>query len=644
MSPIYLWDDGGGPKILLEGSAVAVAQDCCCGEVPTGDCTVCCQCWRIKAETTYDGNVSKGSVLSIGTPIVLQWQPETRYSVGDQIASTDGLNFFICTTEGISGSVEPAWNLDSCNSETTDGTVVWERVLEQFVNGCICSLDDTAIDIIDSKGDPVGTLTFEVFRLTYDRIVIKASIVGTVNESYPAQEFTYPGGICSPITFTIETGLLSQLGDITITMNDCADCDSFPSYTYDSVTDLGNGNIRFNFTTPSFDTPDPTRYEAIIISTGPYAGEYPILDLGNFAIDVCGAFVGTDTGTLTVKVSRPSMLLTVYGPEGWAPLTGYELGAAVLSSDSDVYELTSIQAPTAQPAVGTDWAPNTFYSAGDIVHPIAEDPGDPLSLTYYSFKCISPGTSGGSEPNWNTTPGAITADPGFTTGGVYWRRVVVSGGTEPTWDTVVGNTTVEGEITWTRRVSIQVSWCGEIWDLQFESGDEREVCPDSYFLENSYVTLGPYYTYRQTHRNFVEAWEVFGADGLILWRGGGTVRGWDYGYFAGSWVRYDLRYSGYVGYALNRKTLNVRGAVSERGAFGSGLARPVALNYFRQAPNYAVRQLYDKIWNAPWAESNDFLITDDWFDIHTANGITFKWERGVDWPTSAPGISYLPKP
>ena len=52
----------------------------------------------------------------------------------------------------------------------------------------------------------------------------------------------------------------------------------------------------------------------------------------------------------------------------------------------------------------SDWAASTSYTAGDVVKKVSA--GD---MTIY-MHCTTTGTSGGSEPSWNTTVGATTTD------------------------------------------------------------------------------------------------------------------------------------------------------------------------------------------------------------------------------------------
>jgi hypothetical protein len=134
------------------------------------------------------------------------------------------------------------------------------------------------------------------------------------------------------------------------------------------------------------------------------------------------------------------------------------------------------------------WAATTAYTAGvSLVRQLAA----PAFAAERVFLCIQSGTSGGTEPTWGTTTGAITT----TDGTVHWLEVTgcaalngdvantpkwangggggrppaasqtvtdaagthafictvsgTTGGTEPTWNTTaVGNTTTDGTVTW----------------------------------------------------------------------------------------------------------------------------------------------------------------------------------------------------
>lgn len=56
------------------------------------------------------------------------------------------------------------------------------------------------------------------------------------------------------------------------------------------------------------------------------------------------------------------------------------------------------------------WAATTAYSLGQMLQPLASPDG-------YRYECTTAGTSDGSEPTWDTTPGNTTAD-----GSVVWTN------------------------------------------------------------------------------------------------------------------------------------------------------------------------------------------------------------------------------
>jgi hypothetical protein len=55
----------------------------------------------------------------------LPWQATTAYVVGQYMFPGNGY-YFQCITAGTSGSSQPTWNTDDMNTNTTDGTVVWQ--------------------------------------------------------------------------------------------------------------------------------------------------------------------------------------------------------------------------------------------------------------------------------------------------------------------------------------------------------------------------------------------------------------------------------------------------------------------------------------------------------------------------------------
>lgn len=62
------------------------------------------------------------------------WQPDTQYGAGDPVVPTAGSpdRFFVATVDGLSGSVEPAWN-NAINAVTRDNEEVWNTQKEPKV-------------------------------------------------------------------------------------------------------------------------------------------------------------------------------------------------------------------------------------------------------------------------------------------------------------------------------------------------------------------------------------------------------------------------------------------------------------------------------------------------------------------------------
>ena len=127
----------------------------------------------------------------------------------------------------------------------------------------------------------------------------------------------------------------------------------------------------------------------------------------------------------------------------------------------------------------TTWAASTAYSLGDRRLSTGTVPA--LGI---HFEVTTAGTSGGTEPTWNTTVGGTTSDGSVTwttrgsaavwvlstayvvgdrvvatTSAIASRRALVfecttagtSGGTEPSWSTTVGGTQTDNTVTWTVR-------------------------------------------------------------------------------------------------------------------------------------------------------------------------------------------------
>lgn len=87
------------------------------------------------------------------------------------------------------------------------------------------------------------------------------------------------------------------------------------------------------------------------------------------------------------------------------------------------------------------WAASTAYSLGDKVRPLTSPPSGKL------FRCTTAGTSGGSEPTWNTTLGATTND-----GSVVWtcesdQRLL--------WDGTNDELSLDGYISFTSDAAIR---------------------------------------------------------------------------------------------------------------------------------------------------------------------------------------------
>jgi hypothetical protein len=96
-------------------------------------------------------------------------------------------------------------------------------------------------------------------------------------------------------------------------------------------------------------------------------------------------FLLTTTGGFGVRYADK----TTAEAAGWNVY--YENGG---SSSALTYTLTPVDAD--------DWAASTAYALGDIVIPTS--PGN------YEYVCSTAGTTGGTEPTWDTTEGGTTSD------------------------------------------------------------------------------------------------------------------------------------------------------------------------------------------------------------------------------------------
>ena len=88
---------------------------------------------------------------------------------------------------------------------------------------------------------------------------------------------------------------------------------------------------------------------------------------------------------------------------------------------------------------GVSWASLSVYSIGTAVVGMVPDPTSGSVPNF--FYCISPGTSGATEPSWLSGPGTVVGDG---TDGLVWENH----GTVPTWAMDIGpNTPIVGTMT-----------------------------------------------------------------------------------------------------------------------------------------------------------------------------------------------------
>ena len=151
---------------------------------------------------------------------------------------------------------------------------------------------------------------------------------------------------------------------------------------------------------------------------------------GNFGI------IGTSLGVLTITVPA-SLVGPVY--KTWLASTAYMVGDCIVPAISNGYVYCCTTAgttgashptyPTTPGGTVTDggtlvwtclaksvWQANTAYAKDAIVTP--QGLGTPGTGGVY-MKCITPGTSGGSEPVWGTVPTPLNGS-GVTDGTAVW--------------------------------------------------------------------------------------------------------------------------------------------------------------------------------------------------------------------------------
>lgn len=103
------------------------------------------------------------------------------------------------------------------------------------------------------------------------------------------------------------------------------------------------------------------------------------------------------TGTYSVSIGEAASGTTTDTISVGRAATSQSVSGIAIGSDSSVKTVPF-------------WAANTVYAVGDLIKQPSSTP---------IFRCIDPGTSGGSEPTWNTTPSSTTTD-----NGVIWQYIL----------------------------------------------------------------------------------------------------------------------------------------------------------------------------------------------------------------------------
>lgn len=188
------------------------------------------------------------------------------------------------------------------------------------------------------------------------------------------------------------------------------------------------------------------------------AGTYTFTMAGSTIVSMTPTAPGTYamgstsfTGTVDLRNTSGTHAITVELPSGTSYTTANNTGATItvsvptVSADISITGMPDaagascrLQVFNATAAVASAWQATTAYSAGDV-RLRTTGVGTENTAGLY-MRCTTGGTSGGTEPTWNTTPGGTTAD-----GSVTWTTYKVLFHDADPASTSLTDTYIDGE-------------------------------------------------------------------------------------------------------------------------------------------------------------------------------------------------------
>jgi hypothetical protein len=216
-----------------------------------------------------------------------------------------------------------------------------------------------------------------------------------------------------------------------------------------------------------------------------------------------------------------------------------------------------------------------------------------------------------------------------------------SGASEPAWDTTIGNTTADNDVVWTRQ-NLTVNWCGQSWSLTADSGVEKLFCGAR--------TTGKTHVYSTTNTGIFPAKELWhGYDvwtilGLRLGRQVATslVTNGTTSYFRRGGQSYNMFYLGVLN-NYNKLDLfaTLNGSISVIAndlmtGFAVDLTRPIPGTLLNTDPAFQQFDIGVLVnttfsFNTGFADYSNYLLTNTFFGNTTLSGITYSWRKGNGW-------------
>jgi len=187
-----------------------------------------------------------------------------------------------------------------------------------------------------------------------------------------------------------------------------------------------------------------------------------------------------------------------------------------------------------------------------------------------------------------------------------------SDGTAPTWDTTPGNSTNDGTAVWKCLGTINIDWCGNTWTLPANSGAINSVCPTSYNLNNTGNDVG-------------EGWAFWPTTG---WNNLELTRRFQFLPTYSTTIRNEL-----VLIAPRKLASSTHALVGFFGIDGVSWLPTTP----QRTPTFATQS---SLWlNVAWPRTigmaaptaSDFQVADWQFGNYSKRGLTFTWARNADW-------------